>query len=228
MRFFVENQKIEKEMSWVQAQLRLHMNGATTEQMERSGIDYRINYGVGIPHLKQLAKRIPVSFEVAERMWFSEVREMMLLAALIVPTENMTLDFCRDWAKQINNKDLVERTSMFLWTRVHNIENIILEWLAGENKHLLATAFYTVGRLLQTRADVKSINVSELVNALRSSEDLFIMKALSFALRMKLRHCPQEKEEIKAFAQSLNSSGEMNKQMLAEELFNELDFMANS
>ena len=78
MKLFIENQKVEKEMDWVLNQVRLHMNGATSAQMKEGGIKYRLNYGVGIPHLKQLASRIPVSYDLAERLWFLEVRETMI------------------------------------------------------------------------------------------------------------------------------------------------------
>lgn len=225
MRFFIENQKVEKEFAWMQAQIRLHMNGATTGQMEKSGIHYRINYGVGIPHLKQLAKRIPVSFELAERMWFSEIREMMLLAAIIVPAEKMTEDVCRLWSEQINNKDLVERTSMFLWLRIKDIRQILGEWMNGENNYLKATALYTIGRCLQAEPQCDMPSALELIKAVAKVQDLFIVKALSFALRMKLRNCSDEKEEIMKYAEALSIGKDTNRQILAQELFNEMDFI---
>ncbi|MCG8581979.1 MAG: DNA alkylation repair protein [Bacteroidales bacterium] len=225
MRFFIENQKVKKEIEWVLNQLKLHMNGATTAQMEESGIHYRINYGVGVPHLKQLARRTPVSYELAERLWYSEVREMMLLAALIVPAEKMTDDVCREWAKQINNKDLVERTSMFLWSRIGHINHILKEWIEGEDSYLKATALYSIGRQLQTEPNRETLCSPHLMEAVDNMDDLFIVKALSFALRMKLRYCSGERDEIEAFAKSLSNDNDRNKQILAQELLNEIDFI---
>ncbi|WP_430814200.1 DNA alkylation repair protein [Carboxylicivirga sp. RSCT41] len=225
MRFFIENQKVEKELEWVLNQLKLHMNGATTSQMEESGIHYRINYGVGIPHLKQLAKRTPASYELAERMWYSEVREMMLLAALIVPAEKMTEDICREWSKQISNKDLVERTAMFLWARIDIGKELLIEWVNCDNNYLKATALYTIGRQLQVDAKIDTPHSSILMESFDHAQDLFIVKALSFALRMKLRYCVQETAEIVEFASLLSKENDRNKQVLGQELLTEIDFI---
>ncbi|WP_289054138.1 DNA alkylation repair protein [Carboxylicivirga marina] len=224
MKFFIENQKVEKEVEWVLGQLRLHMNGATTAQMENSGINYRINYGVGLPHLQQLSKRIPVSYELAERLWFLEIRETMILASMIVPADKMTEEKCLQWATKISNKDLVERSAMYLWSRLENSSLLCVTWLAGESTYLKATSFYTIGRILQAKQSGSVPTARDLVASVNNSNELYVLKALSFALRMKLRVSASEREEIKKLTNEFKESGSTNKKIVAQELLTEIEF----
>jgi len=188
MKFFIENQKVEKEVEWVKKQVRLHMNGATTEQMEERGIHYRLNYGVGIPHLKQLAKRIPVSYELAERLWFMEVRETMILAALIVPHTEMTLERCIEWSSKITNIDLVERSAMFLWSKLDIAPLAVENWLQQESDMHKALAFYTLGHLVHTKPNLVTYSIQDVINVLPvEKEDIMVLKAGAFLIRRLVR-----------------------------------------
>ena len=114
MKFFVENQEIEKELSEILSLLHLRMNGATVGQMEKAGIVYRKNYGVSMEHLKEIAARLARRYDLAERLWFLEIRETMLLAAMIVPPNKISLVKAMEWCQKIDNNDLVERSTMYL------------------------------------------------------------------------------------------------------------------
>ncbi|WP_430811469.1 MULTISPECIES: DNA alkylation repair protein [unclassified Carboxylicivirga] len=221
MKFFAENQKVEKELEWVMKKVRLHMNGATTGQMEQGGVHYRINYGVGIPHLKELAGQLPVSYELAERLWFLEIRETMLLAALRVPAEDMTAARCKEWAVKIVNTDLIERTALFLWARLPIVDKLLPEWLKGNNHYLKATAYYTIGRLMQ-RGSSTHYNSAELIASLDKENALVVYKGLSFALRMNMRQQKGDVAVIKNFAEELRKDNDHHKQLIAQELISEL------
>ncbi len=227
MKFFIENQRVEKEVEWVKNQVRLHMNGATTSQMEQGGIHYRLNYGVAVPHLKQLAKRIPVSYELAERLWFLEIRETMLLAALIVPAEEMTLQRCEEWASKIDNKDLVERTSMFLWARVGVLDELLPKWLVSQDANLAATALYTIGRYAQ-QSGASRYKAQDIIDVISKRREQLLYMAGSFALRMLMRVCSDEVEVVRRLIQDLKELGEANDMAIAGELQAEIDFLEES
>jgi 3-methyladenine DNA glycosylase AlkD len=224
MKFFVENQRIEKEVEWVRNQVRLHMNGATTSQMEQGGIHYRVNYGVAVPHLMQLAKRIPVSYELAERLWFLEIRETMLLAAILVPAEAMTIARCNEWASKINNKDLVERSAMYLWGRLDVLDNLLNEWLASPNEYLKATTLYTIGR--QGRLlEEGQFNADRVIDVMDQSHNRLVLSAGAYALRMLMRSRSGEIEAVKSYVQRLKTTDESCRVAIAEELISEVEFL---
>lgn len=224
MKFFVENQRIEKEVEWVKNQVRLHMNGATTSQMEQRGIHYRVNYGVAVPHLMQLAKRIPVSYELAERLWFLEIRETMLLAAMLVPAEAMTVARCKEWAAKINNKDLVERSAMYLWGRLDVLNALLNEWLASPNEYLIATALYAMGRQSKLLEDGQ-LKAGRVIDVMEQSHNQLVLSAGAFALRMLMRSHSGEIEAVKSYIGRLKSDEESFRVAIAEELIAEVEFL---
>lgn len=225
MKFFIENQKIERELEWVISLVKLHMNGATTAQMENGGIHYRLNYGVGIPHLKQLSKRIPNSYELAERMWFQEIRETMILATIVVPADEMTAERCHEWAEKITNKDIVERSSMFLWWRLPVINDLLPLWFKSPNQFLKATGMFTFGRMIQNNQRIMTYDSSSLINLLNDKDELLVLKALSFAIRMNIRHQYADETSVRKFIEKLNASNDVNQHMIAEELISELEML---
>lgn len=226
MKFFIENQRIEKDVEWVKNQVRLHMNGAATAQMEQRGIHYRVNYGVAVPHLLQLAKRIPVSYELAERLWFLEIRETMLLAAMLVPAEAMTVARCKEWAAKINNKDLVERSAMYLWGRVDGLNVLLPEWLNGQNDYLKATALYALGRQVKLLED--GLYTAEgIVEVMEGSNRPIVISAGSFALRMLMRSRSGEMDAVKRYIGRLKSDGQTFMLTVAEELLAEVEYLEN-
>lgn len=224
MKFFIENQRIEKEVEWVKNQVRLHMNGATTSQMEQRGIHYRVNYGVAVPHLKQLAGRIPVSYELAERLWFLEIRETMLLAAMFVPAEAMTMVRCNEWAAKIDNKDLVERSAMFLWGRVDKLEQLLPDWLNGQNLYLRAAALYTIGRQ-ERQLKAGQYTTERIVEVMEGSNDALVLSAGSFALRRLMRVSSNEIEAVKSYIKQLRAACDTFRVVVAEELEAEVMFL---
>ncbi len=228
MKFFIENQKIGKEVEWVKKQVRLHMNGAATSQMEKRGIHYRENYGVAVPHLKQLAKRVPSSYELAERLWFMEIRETMLLAALLVPAEEMTLERCKEWGMKIDNKDLVERTAMYLWPRLDASNQLMSQWMHSDNPFWVATALYTIGRQLQTGILRAEFSVETLIDVQQKHSEQLIYQAGSFALRMYMRQFPSAISFVKTFVVTLKETGVAAQLAMAEELMAEIEFLEES
>ncbi len=226
MKFFIENQKVEKELEWVLTQVRLHMNGATSAQMEERGIKYRINYGVSIPHLKQLAKRIPVSYELAERLWFMEIRETMILAAIIVPEDTMSLERCLEWSEKVINVDILERSAMFLWGRIALSEVCAFRWLNENSGIKKALAFYTIGRMVQLKGPTDAYSISDIIKMLSVTEgDIYVLKAASFLMRTLLRAGEQIEDSLKLFISGLAESTDKNRRLFGEELQTEVDFM---
>lgn len=223
MKFYIENQRVEKELDWVLAQLKLYMNGATTAQMEDRGIRYRQNYGVGMPHLKQLLKKIPYSYELAERLWFLEIRETMLLATLLVENDDMSLERCVEWAEKVNNKDLVERSAMFLWQRLNNIDDLIKDWLNGTDQELKACAFYTLGHRLKLDHAI-SYSIKDFVEHI-SEDGALVLQAASFALRMQMRKNPDQIPLLSNFIQRQQKSNRLIDQAMAQEILTEIDYL---
>ena len=50
----------------IRADLRRSMNGVASKSMREKGLNYKLNFGVDIPRLREFAKRYPVDAQLAE------------------------------------------------------------------------------------------------------------------------------------------------------------------
>ena len=66
---------IQEKVLDVKQRLRLSMNGVASADMRKAGIGYKLNFGVGLPALKGIAKEIENSPELAAALWKEDIRE---------------------------------------------------------------------------------------------------------------------------------------------------------
>ena len=69
----------------IKSQFRLYMNGPVSQNMRESGLDYRVNYGIDLPRLNELASGYEKNHEVAQELWKDHVRESKIMAGLLQP-----------------------------------------------------------------------------------------------------------------------------------------------
>lgn len=91
-------------------------NGALAAQMRAAGLAYRINFGLNIPQIKEIASEISnmqlSSFEMltlANSLWKNETtRESRLLAPMIYPADLMTSDTALSWMRQTQTTEIAD------------------------------------------------------------------------------------------------------------------------
>ncbi|MCU4173789.1 DNA alkylation repair protein [Carboxylicivirga sp. N1Y90] len=225
MKFFVENQEIEKELNEIMSLIRLRMNGATVDQMEKAGIVYRKNYGVSLEHLKAIAANLPKRYDLAERLWFMEIRETMLLAAMIVPHDKMSLVKAMEWCQKINNNDLVERSTMFLWGKLPFANELAKVCLSHHNKWSIALAYYIIGWYAQLIQSTDVRKLDDMLSYFHDTDDFIILKSFAFAIKKQLRVLKGGSPLLEEFLSKCADSELKNLQFIGQEIQNELDFV---
>ena len=62
------NEELHRIIKEIKTQLRLSMNGIVSTHQRRQGLDYKINFGVEIPRLKEIAARYTKDETLAEHL----------------------------------------------------------------------------------------------------------------------------------------------------------------
>ena len=52
----------------IKGQFRLFMNGVVSQSMREKGLDYKLNFGIELPRLKEIAARYEKNHEVAQAL----------------------------------------------------------------------------------------------------------------------------------------------------------------
>ena len=66
---------LQETLKNIKTQFRLGMNGAVSKSMRDKGLDYKLNFGVEIPRLKEIAAQYPKDHQLAQALWKENIRE---------------------------------------------------------------------------------------------------------------------------------------------------------
>ena len=121
---------------------RLYMNGIVSQSMRLKGADYRVNFGLTLPLLRRIAEQIPPSVEIAEELWHDTgVRESMLLAPMVYPTEQCTPADAQRWAESMPNVEVADFCCKYLFARLPYATELVTHWIESEQEMVLYTAY---------------------------------------------------------------------------------------
>lgn len=146
----------------IKQKLRLTMNGVASAEMRKAGIGYKLNFGVGLPALKEIAQDIEKSPELAAALWKEDIRECRILAALVYPQELFLPDMADLWIEQIEYPDLAEVCSMYLFSRMQGASESAFRWIASDNAMARYCGFLTIAHLLRSGREMGQRYVQEL------------------------------------------------------------------
>ena len=69
--------------------LRAAMDGVLSHAMRQSGVNYRVNFGVETFRLVDMAAELPHSVRLSTALYADDIRELRLLAFLVVPPDEV-------------------------------------------------------------------------------------------------------------------------------------------
>ena len=69
--------------------------------MREKGLTYKVNFGVELPRLQQMAQEMPHTYELAARLWKEDIRECRLLAGMLMPAADFQADMAEVWVEQM-------------------------------------------------------------------------------------------------------------------------------
>ena len=161
------------------------MNGVASTGMREAGIEYKLNFGVGIPELKQIASEKGKDSELAVALWKEDIRECRILAALIYPQDQFMPDMADLWIEQIEYPDLAEVCSMYLFSRMKGASEAVFRWIASDNNMARYCGFLTLAHMLRGGREMGPRYVQELkdqAQAAINGPDLMCAQAARTAL----------------------------------------------
>jgi 3-methyladenine DNA glycosylase AlkD len=208
----------------IRGDLRRSMNGVASKSMREKGLDYKLNFGVEIPRLRQLSKRYPADIDLAERLWKLETRELKILASMLYPVDAFDMEKARQWVNEIPNQEIREQVCMNLFQRLEFADKLVEEWAGSDNGEVRATGYWLFARLLIIRSElVNQIDpyaIMEKMVADLESGSYFLRLSAQRALTFLGRSSATFSQKILAAIQDFNSSDDIVK----NEIFESLNF----
>jgi 3-methyladenine DNA glycosylase AlkD len=119
--------------------------------MKRQGIEYKLNWGVQVVELRELARGFNALHLLALKLWNKQWRESMILATMLDEPSEVSEEQMDFWTKSFENREIAEQASANLWVKTKFAFVKALEWSRGK-KHLVRfTGIHLMGRLAMTQ-----------------------------------------------------------------------------
>ncbi len=126
-KIFPYNEEVDAQFKLAKRLFHASMSGVTADSMK--GMRYKVNFGVGLPRIKEIAMRFEYNSLLTQRTWWSNIRELMILSTLILGKEAekaySEIPDLHEWTTQLFNIELCEQFSKNFLSLINPIDSNI-------------------------------------------------------------------------------------------------------
>ena len=208
---------LHEQLKDIKTQFRLAMNGAVSQSMREKGLVYKLNFGVELPRIKQIAARYEPNHELAQALWKEDIRECKILATLLQPVETFLPEIADIWVESIRNIEMAELASMNLFCRLPYAPQKSLQWMADEREYVQVCGFLTAARLLMQKGDVDGRTENELLDqsiAAFLSGTYHVRNAAAAVIRRFMQHSRENAFRMCCRVEAMKDSASPDEQLL--------------
>lgn len=219
---------IQEQLREIKTQFRLSMNGVVSQSMREKGVNYKVNFGVELPRLKEIASAFEKNHDLAQALWKENIREAKLLAGMLQPVETFYPEIAEIWIEDMQYPELAEITTMTLFQHLPYASSKVFEWIADEREmfqtcgFLLAARLFTRGFELHERAEAEFFDQAA---ATIQSEPYQPRKAAALALKKYGGTNKGNAKKVNRLISEFNKSEKPEVKSLAEEIGVEIEYL---
>ena len=211
----------------IKSKFRLYMNGPVSQSMCEKGVDYKINFGIEYPRIKEIAAEYEKNHDVAQELWKDNIRECKILAGLLQPVDTFYPEIAEIWIEGMHLPELAEYTVMNLFQYLPYASDVVFGWIADDREY-----FQVCGYLLMARLLMKGMKLNERAEAefldqaftALENDGTNVRRAASVALR---KFGIQSRDNRRTMSKQLGILGKSEKPEVrawVEEIKNDIDF----
>jgi len=150
MDFILDNKETEQKFQQILKLVKARKSGEVAELMKLKGISYKMNWGVSIIDLREIAAQFEHDHLLALKLWNKQWRETMILATLLDEPKMVTEEQIDFWTKSFENTEIAEQASANLWVKTKFAFVKAMEWCRGKKHIIRFTGLHLIGRLALT------------------------------------------------------------------------------
>jgi len=177
---------LSEQLQNIKTQFRLSMNGVVSQSMRENGIAYKMNFGVDLPRIKEIASNLDKNHDLAQALWKENVRESKMLAGMLQPVDSFFPEIADIWVEDIIYPEIAEVTTMSLFQYLPYAPSKVFEWIADEREMIQACGFLLAARLfmrgleLNERAEAEFLDQTQVII---ESDSYYPRKTAALALK---------------------------------------------
>lgn len=203
------------------------MNGMVSQSMREKGMEYKLNFGIEYPRIKEIAAGYEPDHELAQALWKENIRECKILAGLLQPADTFYPEIADIWIEDMDYPELAEYTVMNLFQRLPYASEVVFRWMADEREMFQLCGFLLMARLLMKGEKLNERAEAEFLDQACTAVEGDcgpVQKAASVALR---KYAHQSRENKRTVSKQLGIWAKSEKpavRALAEDIKADLEF----
>lgn len=211
----------------IKSKFRLFMNGMVSQSMREKGMEYKLNFGIEYPRIKEIAAGYEPDHELAQALWKENIRECKILAGLLQPADTFYPEIADIWIEGMDYPELAEYTVMNLFQRLPYASEVVFRWMADEREMFQLCGFLLMARLLMKGERLNERAEAEFLDQACTAVEGDcgpVQKAASVALR---KYAHQSRDNKRTVSKQLGIWAKSEKpavRALAEDIKADLEF----
>lgn len=154
----------QEKLKQIKQSFRLLMNGAASKSMRDKGLQYKLNWGVQLSDLKQMADDYGKDYELAIALWKENIRECKILATMMMPAEKMLPEIADLWMEQTDSIEIAEMAAFHLYQYLPYAPAMAFLWIASDRPLYQVCGFHILTRLFMDGRQPDERGISELMD----------------------------------------------------------------
>lgn len=174
------DKNIQEQVKEIKRSFRTLMDGATATSMRQKGLDYKLNWGVTLPRLKEMATEIGQNYDLAIELWKENVRECKILATMLMPPKEMLPEVVDIWMEQTDTVELAEQAAFNLYQYLDYAGDKAYQWIASTEDMPQICGYHVLSRLFQQQLAPNEQGINEFIDqalAALQSDSAILRKA---------------------------------------------------
>lgn len=154
----------EENLKKIKQSFRLLMNGVTAQSLRDKGLEYHLNWGANLLHLKDMAEPYGKDYDLAIALWKEDIRECKILATLIMPADKFESDIATIWTEQLRSQEIAELLVMNLLQFVPYASDMAFQLLAEQAALPRLVGFNILSRLFSREMAPNERDINEFID----------------------------------------------------------------
>ena len=207
------------------AGLKKHYNPRNLEGMSRYGINVEKAFGVNVPVLRALAKKIGTDHELALKLWESGYHEARHIATMIDDPKLVTKAQMNKWVRDFNSWDICDGACSNLFRFTPHAFDKVFVWTERKEEFIRRTGFSLIAYLAvhdKKRDDKDFLKFFPLIKKHSVDGRNFVKKAVNWALRQIGKRSKFLNKEALKLAKEIKSLDSKSAKWIANDATREL------
>lgn len=222
LRFFKYDNGVDADLKSIRKLLVASMNGVASTGMKHLG--YKLNYGVSLLRIKELSGRFDPSSQLARSLWFSECREMMIMATHLQPADSFPERDALSWLDECKNMELAEQLARNLYVNLPYADALLSRVEVECTSAYVKPFSYILAALLLKKEGARAPFLDVFVA--KAGVDVYSDSAAvcSGVSRFLKELCRLDADRMRRFAMELDPDKGSGAAWVREEMLTVLDF----